>query len=251
MEDDNGEYNRRRFVSTTLTGLAAVTVPSTVTAQQGRSEGEATGRDSNRRTATGIDLELVGGELQANLPRTSTTNRTVGRFYATQHDGGGPGAASTGAMEAAVEDLNRAASDGELQMYEEGGEVLVEPTTELQTVSSQSSGTGTLSTLSCGENDMGWSVGSYTNTITIKLDDANTEQLVEMTAAGSAASTIGAYIISATGVGAVPGWVAGAIGAILGYYTVDLAANNDGCGVVIEITVYASLPVPFYDMNPQ
>lgn len=130
--------------------------------------------------------------------------------------------------------INTGIENGQLIAFEEDGEVMVE--------SVESSRDDNFMSTRSGYNDISWNQSGISTSITLRMNDNLTDDVVIILAGGAAASAATAAVLGATGIGAVPAAIAGVISAALGFFATVLSVRNEGSGVIINFTRRPVLP---------
>lgn len=247
---NNNRFGRRKVLLSGAAGIGTALVPSIGSASTAQVD------EMNEILSTSPDNDPMNVYLSNNQLEVDTSPvpwglPAQGDFQQQDYDGGGS-EVSTEDIEEAVNELNSAHSSGDVDLfaymsdppipmvdYEPNSGVMEKP----EEIGSNNHNCNT-------SNEFEWWTTWMTNRIDITLDYDTANQIASMLAAGAGTAAVVGAITASTGVGAVPGWVSVAIGALLGYWAGDLHLNIGDCGVVQEVTVYGGLPVPFYSFEP-
>lgn len=128
--------------------------------------------------------------------------------------------------------INTGIENGYLNVFEKNGEVMVESAV------SSNDNTPIIPhvTMSSGYNDLSWDQNTFSTSITLRMDDDLTYDVVIALSGAAAVSAATAAVLGTTGIGAVPAAIAGVISAALGFFAAVLATRNEGSGVIIKFT---------------
>lgn len=85
----------------------------------------------------------------------------------------------------------------------------------------------------------------------LDIDIETVDDLVYAINMGAGTSALVGILSQAGVISAPPGWVAAAIGVVLGMIGQTLAHIDEGCGVSLVIRVFSFYPTPSYSLNPQ
>lgn len=193
----------------------------------------------------------TSGYGQSSQNKSSTSANSTLLPGPSDAKGGGPGEIPVEDVEAVIGEINAAKNAGDAFLYAYMSDPPI-PMVKYDTGPTPVNigDSGRFSHSCDTTNDIDWNRTWTKNTITITLDKDTAHEVGDMLLAGAAAADVSAVIIGATGVGAVPGWVAGAIGVLVSYWAGDFTHNIGDCGIKQEIDVYGGFPIPFYELSP-
>lgn len=103
----------------------------------------------------------------------------------------------------------------------------------------------------CNQAGSQINTGLWSNSIELNIDSDTVDELVYAMDMGAGTSALVAILSQQGVITAPPGWVAAAIGIVLGMIGRTLAYIDNGCGVTLSITVYTALPTPVYSISAQ
>jgi len=198
-----------------------------------------------------MNVYLSNGELEVDTSDFAQAMRKIPDKPRSEHDGGGPDEFSADDIESVVDSFNEAESNGEIEITK----LLSDPPKPVIDFHPDVGIAGGPSTLDhdhdCSTtNDIEWDPANWwDNKIYITMDEQTATDVAAALAAGGTAAGVIGLISQGTAIGAPPGWVCGAIGMVLMYWATDLGLHIGSCGAKIEMTIYGSIPVPFYDIT--
>lgn len=257
MRKVQAKIGRRKALMAAAGILGGVSLSSTQTIASGSPEIDTT-RTSTDPDDDPMHVYLSNGYLHVDTSQYEqyVHDRGSSTLYVPEPpaDGswrGGPSEIPVDDVEAAIDGINSSKNAGDALLYAYMSNPPI-PMVEYDTgtIAIRNGGVERADHNCDTTNDIDWETTWTKNIITITLDEGTAHEIGDMLQASALAADVSAVIMNATGVGAVPGWVASAIGVLVTYWAGDWTFNIGDCGIEQEIIIYGGFPVPFYELTP-